>query len=191
MTSIMNGSNRVESNGQMGLPEIIQMCCQANRSGQIIYRASEKAGAIFLQHGQVIHASADGFEGAEAIFRMLGWPAGTFNFDESLLPNKRTVTQSWEQLLFEGGEETFGRSVIEAGSRLASAGAGAVLVEDAGVRRAQVLTAAVRVMNEASSWSSTDQRHLQRVGGQFGAQVVGERPAHDPSAERIQNDRQV
>lgn len=98
----MNGSYGIESNGQMGLPEIIQMCCQANRSGQITYRISEKAGVIFLQHGQIIHATADGFEGAEAVFRMLSWPIGAFNFDEALLPNKRTVTQTWEQLLFEG-----------------------------------------------------------------------------------------
>lgn len=98
----MNGPNGIESNGQMGLPEIIQMCCQANRSGQISYRTPERAGTIFLQHGQIIHASADGFEGAEAVFRMLGWPVGSFNFDEALLPNKRTVTQTWEQLLFEG-----------------------------------------------------------------------------------------
>lgn len=97
----MNGSYGVESNGQMGLPEIIQMCCQANRSGQITYRTDEKSGCIYLQHGQVIHAAADGFEGAEAFFRMVAWPAGLFNFDEAILPNKRTVTQTWEQLLFE------------------------------------------------------------------------------------------
>src|SRR5215207_9346420 len=96
-----------------------------------------------------------------------------------------------QQLLFEGGEETFSRGVIEAGSWLASTGAGTVLGEDAGIRRAQVLTAAVRVMNEASAWSSTDQRHLQRVGGQFCALVIGKRPAHDASAERIQDDSQV
>ena len=66
-----------------------------------------------------------------------------------------------------------------------------MLGEDADVRCAQVLTASVRMVNEANSWSSTDQRHLQRVGGQFSAQVIGERPAHDPSAERIQDDGQV
>lgn len=98
----MNGSYGLESNGQMGLPEIIQMCCQASRSGQITYRTNEKSGIIFLQHGQIIHAAAEGFEGAEAVFRMLSWPVGAFNFDEALLPSKRTVTQTWEQLLFEG-----------------------------------------------------------------------------------------
>src|SRR5215210_876915 len=70
-----------------------------------------------------------------------------------------------QQLFFEGGKEALGGGVIEAGSRLASTGPGAVLGEDADVRGAQVLPAAVRVMHQASAWSSTDQRHLQRIGG--------------------------
>jgi pSer/pThr/pTyr-binding forkhead associated (FHA) protein len=98
----MNDSNETESMGQMGLPEIIQMCCQANRSGQIDYQAGQRSGVLFLQHGQIIHAVASGQEGAEAVFQMLVWPVGRFTFDESVLPNRRTITKTWEQLLFEG-----------------------------------------------------------------------------------------
>lgn len=98
----MNGSYDSGSNTPVGLPEIIQTSCQASRSGQITYYTNDKSGSVFLQHGQVIHAVADGMEGPEAVFRMLGWPTGAFNFDEDLLPNKRTITQTWEQLLFEG-----------------------------------------------------------------------------------------
>src|SRR5258708_12257924 len=105
--------------------------------------------------------------------RMLtGWPSGAV-----------------QQLLFEGGEETFGRGIIEAGSWLASAGAGTVLSEDTDVRGAQILPAAVRMVNEANAWSSTDQCHLQRVGGQFGAQVIGERPPPASSPHPIQAHR--
>jgi len=33
---------------------------------------------------------------------MLLWPGGGFSLDEDILPHKKTVTLTWEQLLFEG-----------------------------------------------------------------------------------------
>src|SRR5579859_2407237 len=53
------------------------------------------------------------------------------------------------------------------------------------------LTCAVRVMNKTSCWPAAVQSHLQCVDRQLGAQMIGERPAHDASAERIQDDRQI
>ena len=33
---------------------------------------------------------------------MLTWPGGGFSLDEDILPHKKTITSTWEQLLFEG-----------------------------------------------------------------------------------------
>ena len=41
-------------------------------------------------------------EGEEAIYLMLSWPGGGFSLDEDILPHKRTVNLTWEQLLLEG-----------------------------------------------------------------------------------------
>jgi pSer/pThr/pTyr-binding forkhead associated (FHA) protein len=41
-------------------------------------------------------------EGEEAVYLMLSWPAGSFTLDEDILPHKRTIDLTWEQLLFEG-----------------------------------------------------------------------------------------
>ena len=41
-------------------------------------------------------------EGEEAIYLMLSWPGGGFTLDEDILPHKKTVKLTWEQLLFEG-----------------------------------------------------------------------------------------
>ena len=41
-------------------------------------------------------------EGEEAIYSMLTWPGGGFSLDEDILPHKKTVKSTWEQLLFEG-----------------------------------------------------------------------------------------
>jgi len=50
----------------------------------------------------VLHALCGTIEGEEAIYAMLLWPGGGFSLDEDILPHKKTVTLTWEQLLFEG-----------------------------------------------------------------------------------------
>ncbi len=87
---------------QMGLPEVLQMCCQSRRSGQITFRSGESYGFIYIQHGKVLHAICGSIEGEEAVYLMLTWPGGGFSLDEGILPHTKTVTLSWEQLLFEG-----------------------------------------------------------------------------------------
>jgi pSer/pThr/pTyr-binding forkhead associated (FHA) protein len=78
------------------------MCCLSRRSGQITFRSGESYGFIFIQQGKVLHALCGTTEGEEAIYSMLVWPGGGFSLDEDILPHKRTVSLTWEQLLFEG-----------------------------------------------------------------------------------------
>lgn len=87
---------------QMGLPEVLQMCCLSRRSGQITFRSGESYGFIYIQQGGVLHAICGTTEGEEAIYAMLLWPGGGFTLDEDILPHKKTVKLTWEQLLFEG-----------------------------------------------------------------------------------------
>lgn len=87
---------------QMGLAEVLQMCCLSRRSGQITFRSGESYGFVYIQQGRVLHALCGMIEGEEAIYSMLTWPGGGFSLDEDILPHKKTVTLTWEQLLFEG-----------------------------------------------------------------------------------------
>jgi pSer/pThr/pTyr-binding forkhead associated (FHA) protein len=96
------GTSGFNANGQMGLPEVLQMCCLSHRSGQITFRSGESYGFIYIQHGRVLHALCGNIEGEEAIYTMLTWPGGGFSLDEGILPHKKTVRSTWEQLLFEG-----------------------------------------------------------------------------------------
>ena len=91
---------------QMGLPEVLQMCCLSRRSGQITFRSGESYGFIYIQQGRVLHALCGTTEGEEAIYSMLTWPGGGFSLDEDILPHKKTVTLTWEQLLFEGARRS-------------------------------------------------------------------------------------
>ena len=96
------GHSGFSAQSQMGLPEVLQMCCLSRRSGQITFRSGESYGFIYIQHGRVLHALCGTTEGEEAIYTMLVWPGGGFSLDEDILPHKKTVTATWEQLLFEG-----------------------------------------------------------------------------------------
>src|SRR5260221_14629659 len=80
---------------QMGLPEVLQMCCLSRRSGQITFRSGESYGFIFIQHGRVLHAMCGPLEGEDAIYTMLSWPGGGFLLNEDILPHKKTVSLTW------------------------------------------------------------------------------------------------
>ncbi len=95
-------SSGFNTQSQMGLPEVLQMCCLSRRSGQITFRSGESYGYVFIQHGRVLHALCGPLEGEEAVYTMLTWPGGGFTLNEDILPHKKTITLTWEQLLFEG-----------------------------------------------------------------------------------------
>ncbi|MCE0522990.1 MAG: DUF4388 domain-containing protein [Methylacidiphilales bacterium] len=97
-----SASSGFSAQSQMGLPEVLQMCCLSHRSGQITFRSGESYGYIYIQHGRVLHALCGSVQGEEAIYSMLTWPGGGFTLDEDILPHKKTVNLTWEQLLFEG-----------------------------------------------------------------------------------------
>ena len=78
------------------------MCCLSRRSGQITFRSGESYGYVYIQQGRVLHALCGTTQGEEAIYSMLTWPGGGFTLDEDILPHKKTVSLTWEQLLFEG-----------------------------------------------------------------------------------------
>ena len=100
--SDQSGTTGFSAQSQMGLPEVLQMCCLSRRSGQITFRSGESYGFIYIQQGRVLHALCGATEGEEAIYSMLTWPGGGFSLDEDILPHKKTVSLTWEQLLFEG-----------------------------------------------------------------------------------------
>jgi pSer/pThr/pTyr-binding forkhead associated (FHA) protein len=102
------GMSGFNAQSQMGLPEVLQMCCLSRRSGQITFRSGESYGFIYIQQGRVLHALCGTVEGEEAIYTMLVWPGGGFSLDEDILPHKKTVTLTWEQLLFEGARRADG-----------------------------------------------------------------------------------
>jgi hypothetical protein len=105
-SSVPEGEDAAAFNFQasqsMDLAAVLQLCCGNRRSGQITFRSGQSYGFVYIQHGHVLHAMCGVMEGEDAIYRMLSWPEGLFSLDQDILPHKKTVTLTWEQLLFEG-----------------------------------------------------------------------------------------
>ncbi len=99
---VENNINKNDSQEVIGLAEIIQTYCQSNRTGRIVFNSQSASGHLYLQYGQVLHAQFDDLEGSQAVYRMLQWPPGTVTFEEGVLPQKRTIQSTWEQLLIKG-----------------------------------------------------------------------------------------
>jgi pSer/pThr/pTyr-binding forkhead associated (FHA) protein len=90
------------SSTEASLAEVLQALGNAGRSGQLTFRVAASHGYLFLQQGQVVHAVCGTVEGEEAVYLMLSWAPGLYLMNDDILPHKRTISLTWEQLLFEG-----------------------------------------------------------------------------------------
>jgi pSer/pThr/pTyr-binding forkhead associated (FHA) protein len=93
-----------QRNGRAALADILQVFCQADKSGQITFTTETQFGFVYLQHGAVIHAVVELLEGEEALYLLLLQGEATYAFDESILPHKGTIEHSLEHLLMSGAQ---------------------------------------------------------------------------------------
>src|SRR5260221_10820558 len=95
-----------------------------------------------------------------------------------------------EQLTFKGGEEALAHGVVVAVThrthRRTDAGVAAMATEF----RRGVLTPLIGVMNDAASWPSPLDSHVQRFEHDLGVQPRTHRPANDLPAPDVQDDGQ-
>lgn len=87
---------------QFELVDIIQMCCVSKRTGKLSIAHKADRGVIYLKSGQIVDAVNGPLEGEEAVYEIIGWSAGQFNFEDGLQPDSQTVHGGWEHLVMEG-----------------------------------------------------------------------------------------
>jgi CheY-like chemotaxis protein len=86
----------------VGLPGFLQMCHLARLSGVCAVRSEGRVAEIRLRDGRVLGAKALGLAGRDAVFELLGWPKGYFEFVASEPGEGTPLAQSLEELLLEG-----------------------------------------------------------------------------------------
>jgi len=90
---------------QMHLPEVIQTLSMNQKTGGLKITSNNRVGKIYFENGEVIQALLGQFKGEEALYRILIWDEGLFEFDTSDAPNQSPIGKSTTSLLMEGFEE--------------------------------------------------------------------------------------
>jgi hypothetical protein len=57
---------------------------------------------MYFQDGQLSHAQLGPLAGDEAVFRVIGWPDGSFQIDFTARFDQKNTTRSTQGLLMEG-----------------------------------------------------------------------------------------
>lgn len=86
---------------QFELADIVQMCCQSARNGRLSITRGQERGVMFLENGNIVHAASGQLAGEEAVYQIIGWQHGQFNFEDGRLPGSRTIRTGWQHLLME------------------------------------------------------------------------------------------
>jgi len=93
--------------GQLGLSSLLTLLDMERKSGILVLReaSSKQVGRIFLRTGRVIAARLDGKShptNEECVYHLLGWRAGTFEFDQTEVEMKDEINTTTTHLLMEG-----------------------------------------------------------------------------------------
>lgn len=105
----------------MGLVDIIQIF-NAERKTVAIHLGSELGyGRIFVQGGNIVHATYRDLTGPEAFYTLLAWKDGEFEVEPEVLAPEQTIKIPPEGLILEGLrklDEGHGKGINEGGSHL-------------------------------------------------------------------------
>jgi DNA-binding response OmpR family regulator len=86
----------------VGLPGFLQMCHLARLSGICTVRSEGRVAEIRLREGRILGVRAGGLAGPGALFEILGWPRGYFEFVASDPGDGTPFAETIEELLLEG-----------------------------------------------------------------------------------------
>ena len=89
---------------QISLVHILKLLVSEGKTGKLILTKGNDSGEIYVENGDITHASSRLNAGEEALFTMMTWMIGKFNFTPGVLPEEKSIRTSTDQLLAEGSE---------------------------------------------------------------------------------------
>ncbi len=87
---------------QIRLFHILKLLVSEGKTGRLILTKGNESGEIYVENGDFTHASSGMNTGEDALFTMMTWMVGKFNFTPGLLPEEKSIETSTDQLLAEG-----------------------------------------------------------------------------------------
>jgi len=103
-SDIVNDSRVVGFKGAvtgLSLSDVIQLKAHNLFSGCILVEYGERRGEIYFRGGEVVHVQQGDREGEEAFYAIMSWPGGRFDFQDGVMPGKRSVEARLTHLLLE------------------------------------------------------------------------------------------
>ena len=86
----------------MGAPGVLQVCHLTRLTGVLVVEAGPRRMTIRFREGEIIGASGEGREGADAIYALLAWEEGRFHFVPGDPGEGPRLGPSFGELVLEG-----------------------------------------------------------------------------------------
>jgi DNA-binding response OmpR family regulator len=86
----------------VGTPGMLQMCHLGRLSGTCTVHSGPRTAVVTMRDGEIISAQCGAFRGAEAIYELLAWTQGEFEFAPGEIGGGSTLKESFDYLLLEG-----------------------------------------------------------------------------------------
>ncbi|HEU4594802.1 MAG TPA: DUF4388 domain-containing protein [Pyrinomonadaceae bacterium] len=86
----------------MSLAELIEFFCNQRKTGRLKIDYPRGHSVFFIKDGELVDAKVGLLSGEEAVYFSLTLPNAAFDFSPEVLPTRRTINQSWTQVVLEG-----------------------------------------------------------------------------------------
>lgn len=90
---------------KVGLQDLIQMECLNQRSSILEITNEKLSGRIYMERGEILHATAGKHSGEKAFIKLFSLRGGEFNLRPFELPQERTIQCHWIHLLLEAARQ--------------------------------------------------------------------------------------
>ncbi|MCA1634303.1 MAG: DUF4388 domain-containing protein, partial [Acidobacteria bacterium] len=86
----------------MSLAELIEFFCNQRKTGRLKIDYQRGHSVFFIKDGELYDAKVGLLSGDEAVYFSLTLPNAAFDFSPEVLPTRRTINQTWTQVVLEG-----------------------------------------------------------------------------------------
>lgn len=86
------------------LADIVQILHLGLKTARVNIKSSSHSGKLYIQRGNIVHATTNNHDGKEAFFEMMSWPAGTFHIHHGIQPETNNITSKTTYLLLESAK---------------------------------------------------------------------------------------
>jgi hypothetical protein len=90
---------------KVGLQDLIQMECLNQRSSVLEIISRKISGRIYMERGDILHATAGNYSGEKAFIKLFSLRSGEFNLKPFEPPTERTINCHWIHLLLEAARQ--------------------------------------------------------------------------------------